>query len=65
MWVARFIGYGHPGTFIDSGGAGTMGSAVPAATGPELGRPATAVRSMVAAGTGNDDIKYARDMAPV
>ncbi|MBP2703319.1 acetolactate synthase large subunit [Microbispora sp. RL4-1S] len=39
MWAAQFIGYERPGTFINSGGAGTMGFAVPAAMGAKMGRP--------------------------
>ncbi|MFB9890758.1 acetolactate synthase large subunit [Planobispora takensis] len=39
MWAAQFIGYEKPGTFINSGGAGTMGFAVPAAMGAKMGRP--------------------------
>ncbi|WP_433497680.1 acetolactate synthase large subunit [Sphaerimonospora sp. CA-214678] len=43
MWAAQFIGYEHPGTFINSGGAGTMGFAVPAAMGAKMGRPDSTV----------------------
>jgi acetolactate synthase I/II/III large subunit len=39
MWAAQFIGYESPGTWINSGGAGTMGFAVPAAMGAKAGRP--------------------------
>jgi acetolactate synthase-1/2/3 large subunit len=39
MWAAQFIGYEHPGTWINSGGLGTMGFAVPAAMGAKVGRP--------------------------
>jgi acetolactate synthase-1/2/3 large subunit len=39
MWAAQFIDYEHPGTWINSGGAGTMGFAVPAAMGAKMGRP--------------------------
>ncbi|GGK70587.1 acetolactate synthase [Sphaerisporangium melleum] len=39
MWAAQFIGYENPGTFINSGGAGTMGFAVPAAMGAKMGAP--------------------------
>ncbi|MEW9532633.1 acetolactate synthase large subunit [Microbispora sp. NPDC049125] len=39
MWAAQFIGYEKPGTFINSGGAGTMGFAVPAAMGAKMGMP--------------------------
>ena len=43
MWAAQFIGYENPGTFINSGGAGTMGFAVPAAMGAKMGRPDSVV----------------------
>ena len=39
MWAAQFIGYEKPGTWLNSGGAGTMGYAVPAAMGAKVGRP--------------------------
>lgn len=39
MWAAQFVGYENPGTFINSGGLGTMGFAVPAAMGAKMGRP--------------------------
>jgi acetolactate synthase I/II/III large subunit len=39
MWAAQFIRYEKPGSFINSGGLGTMGFAVPAAMGAKLGRP--------------------------
>jgi acetolactate synthase I/II/III large subunit len=39
MWAAQFIGYENPRTWINSGGAGTMGFAVPAAMGAKVGLP--------------------------
>jgi acetolactate synthase-1/2/3 large subunit len=39
MWAAQFIKYEIPGTWLNSGGAGTMGYAVPAAMGAKVGRP--------------------------
>jgi acetolactate synthase I/II/III large subunit len=39
MWAAQFIGYQNPGTWINSGGLGTMGYAVPAAMGAKAGVP--------------------------
>ncbi len=39
MWAAHFIKYEHPNTWINSGGLGTMGFAVPAAMGAKVGRP--------------------------
>lgn len=43
MWAAQFIGYEYPGTWLNSGGAGTMGYAVPAAMGAKVGRPEATV----------------------
>ncbi|TYB63255.1 acetolactate synthase large subunit [Nonomuraea sp. PA05] len=39
MWASQFVDYEKPGTFINSGGAGTMGFAVPAAMGAKMGQP--------------------------
>jgi acetolactate synthase I/II/III large subunit len=39
MWASQFISYEHPGTWLNSGGLGTMGYAVPAAMGAKVGRP--------------------------
>jgi acetolactate synthase-1/2/3 large subunit len=43
MWATHYIGYEHPNTWINSGGLGTMGFAVPAAMGAKVGRPDTTV----------------------
>lgn len=43
MWAAQFIGYEKPNTWINSGGLGTMGYAVPAAMGAKAGLPDTTV----------------------
>jgi acetolactate synthase I/II/III large subunit len=43
MWAAQFISYEKPGTWLNSGGLGTMGYAVPAAMGAKYGRPGTTV----------------------
>ncbi|MFC5753959.1 acetolactate synthase large subunit [Actinomadura rugatobispora] len=43
MWAAQFIKYERPGAFLNSGGAGTMGYAVPAAMGAKVGAPGTQV----------------------
>ena len=43
MWASQFISYEKPGTWLNSGGLGTMGYAVPAAMGAKVGRPDTAV----------------------
>jgi acetolactate synthase I/II/III large subunit len=39
MWAAQFIRYEKPRTWLNSGGLGTMGYAVPAAMGAKLARP--------------------------
>ncbi|WP_328552716.1 acetolactate synthase large subunit [Streptomyces sp. NBC_00358] len=39
MWAAQFLPHEEPGTWFNSGGAGTMGYAVPAAMGAKAGRP--------------------------
>jgi acetolactate synthase-1/2/3 large subunit len=39
MWAAQFIRYEKPRTWINSGGLGTMGYAVPAAMGAKVGEP--------------------------
>src|SRR5690348_8715007 len=39
MWASQFISYEHPATWLNSGGLGTMGFAVPAAMGAKVGRP--------------------------
>jgi acetolactate synthase-1/2/3 large subunit len=43
MWAAQFISYEQPRSWLNSGGLGTMGFAVPAAMGAKFGRPDTAV----------------------
>ena len=43
MWAAQFVGYERPGSWLNSGGLGTMGFAVPAAMGAKVGRPDTTV----------------------
>ena len=39
MWAAQHWKFEEPGTWINSGGAGTMGFGVPAAIGAKVGRP--------------------------
>ncbi|OBF17881.1 acetolactate synthase large subunit [Mycobacterium sp. ACS4331] len=39
MWAAQFVKYEKPRTWLNSGGLGTMGFAVPAAMGAKMGRP--------------------------
>lgn len=43
MWAAQFVKYEKPGTWLNSGGLGTMGFAVPAAMGAKVGMPDTTV----------------------
>ncbi|MCP2259950.1 acetolactate synthase, large subunit [Streptoalloteichus tenebrarius] len=39
MWAAQFVRYENPRSFVNSGGLGTMGFAVPGAMGAKVGRP--------------------------
>jgi acetolactate synthase-1/2/3 large subunit len=39
MWASQYWQFNHPYTWVNSGGAGTMGFAVPAAIGAKVGRP--------------------------
>ncbi len=39
MWATHYLGFEHPNTWINSGGLGTMGFAVPAAMGAKVGAP--------------------------
>ncbi|MFY1690624.1 acetolactate synthase large subunit [Plantactinospora sp. WMMB782] len=43
MWAAQFVSYEKPYTWLNSGGLGTMGYAVPAAMGAKVGKPDTVV----------------------
>ena len=43
MWAAQFISYENPRTWLNSGGLGTMGYAVPAAMGAKVGAPDSTV----------------------
>ena len=43
MWAAQFIRYEQPRSWLNSGGLGTMGFAVPAAMGAKMARPDTVV----------------------
>ena len=43
VWASQFISYEKPRTWLNSGGAGTMGYAVPAAMGAKVGAPDTTV----------------------
>ena len=43
MWAAQFISYENPRTWLNSGGLGTMGFAIPAAMGAKMARPETEV----------------------
>ncbi len=43
MWAAQFISYEKPYTWLNSGGLGTMGYAVPAAMGAKMGSPDSVV----------------------
>ena len=43
MWASQFVRYEKPRTWLNSGGLGTMGYAVPAAMGAKVGAPDTPV----------------------
>jgi len=43
MWASQFVSYENPRTWLNSGGLGTMGYAVPAAMGAKVGAPETTV----------------------
>ncbi|WP_433391110.1 acetolactate synthase large subunit [Micromonospora sp. KLBMP9576] len=43
MWASQFVSYEKPYTWLNSGGLGTMGYAVPAAMGAKVGKPDTVV----------------------
>ena len=46
MWASQFVKYEKPRTWLNSGGLGTMGYAVPAAMGAKVGAPDTPVWSI-------------------
>nr|WP_082817049.1 acetolactate synthase large subunit [Janibacter terrae] len=46
MWAAQFIDYERPNSWLNSGGAGTMGYSVPAAMGAKVGEPDRVVWSI-------------------
>ena len=46
MWTAQFIKYERPNSFLNSGGAGTMGYSVPAAMGAKVAEPDRVVWSI-------------------
>jgi len=39
MWASQFWGFRRPGTWINSGGLGTMGFSIPAAVGAKVAKP--------------------------
>ncbi|MDQ2085153.1 biosynthetic-type acetolactate synthase large subunit [Herbivorax sp. ANBcel31] len=43
IWAANWVGIKKPGTFITSGGMGTMGYGIPAAVGAKIGLPSEKV----------------------
>ena len=43
MWASQFVSFENPRTWLNSGGLGTMGYAVPAAMGAKVGAPDTTV----------------------
>ncbi|MEV0828999.1 thiamine pyrophosphate-dependent enzyme [Nonomuraea rubra] len=69
MWAAQFVSYEHPRTFINSGGLGTMGFAIPAAMGASLARPGRQVWVIDGDGcfqmTGRELATCARERIPI
>ena len=47
MWEAQYFVHDRPGSLITSGGLGTMGFALPAAIGAQVGRPEDLVLSLI------------------
>src|SRR4051812_19210098 len=43
MWTSQYWEFNHPYTWVNSGGLGTMGFAVPAAIGAKVGKPGSMV----------------------
>jgi acetolactate synthase-1/2/3 large subunit len=43
MWASQYINFKRPNTWLNSGGLGTMGYAVPAAMGAKVGKPESQV----------------------
>ncbi len=50
MWVAQHFGFDKPGSFLCSGGLGSMGYGVPAAIGAKVGKPHETVWAVVGDG---------------
>jgi len=50
MWAAQWLSWDAPGAHVTSGGAGTMGFAVPAALGAAIARPEATVWAIVGDG---------------
>lgn len=50
MWAAQLLGWRHPRTHITSGGAGTMGFALPAAMGAAIAHPDETIWAIVGDG---------------
>ncbi len=64
MWAAHFIQYDKPATWLNSGGAGTMGYAVPAAMGAKAGQPEQTVWAIDGDGCFPDDQSGADHLRP-
>ena len=69
MWASQFIGYEKPRTWLNSGGLGTMGYAVPAAMGAKVGAPDTTVWAIDGDGcfqmTNQELVTYALNNIPI
>jgi acetolactate synthase-1/2/3 large subunit len=69
MWTSQFWKFDHPYTWVNSGGLGTMGFAVPAAIGAKVGRPERTVWAVDGDGcfqmTGQELVTAAVERIPV
>jgi len=69
MWASQFWHFNHPYTWVNSGGLGTMGFAVPAAVGAKVGQPDTTVWAVDGDGcfqmTGQELITASTENIPV
>ncbi len=69
MWASQFWHFNHPYTWVNSGGLGTMGFAVPAAVGAKVGQPDATVWAVDGDGcfqmTGQELITASTEKIPV
>jgi acetolactate synthase-1/2/3 large subunit len=69
MWASQYWRFNHPYTWVNSGGLGTMGFAVPAAIGAKVGRPDNMVWAVDGDGcfqmTGQEMVTAAANKVPI